>query len=71
MVPSGRGGRFKSAYNLHNFIFVVVPDNKVEEVIGVIASRPVPDAIGIGKIFVSDVVDAIDIGTKERGESSL
>ena len=71
MVPSGRGGRFKSAYNLNNCIFVIVPDNMVETVIGIFASRPIPDAVGEGKIFVSDVIDAVDIGTKKRGESSL
>ena len=71
MVPSGRGGRFKSAYNLSSYVFIVVPDGDVEKVVGVIASRPVPDAIGEGKIFVSDVADAIDVGTKKRGDASL
>ena len=71
MVPSGRSGRFKSAYNLSNCIFIIVPDNMVEKVIGVFASRPIPDAIGEGKIFVSYVTNAVDIGTKKRGESSL
>ena len=71
MVPSGRSGRFKSAYNLNNCIFIIVPDNMVEKVIGIFASRPIPDAIGEGKIFVSDVTDAVDVGTKKRGESSL
>ena len=71
MVPSGRGGRFKSAYNLNSFLFVVVPDKDVEKVVDVVVSRPIPDAIGEGKIFICDVADAIDIGTKKRGESSL
>lgn len=71
MVPSGRSGRFQSAYNLRSFLFVIVPDKDVEKVIEVIASRPAPDAIGQGKIFVSNVADAIDIGTKKRGEASL
>jgi len=71
MVPSGRSGRFKSAHNLNTCIFTIVPDNMVEKVIGVSASRPIPDAIGEGKIFVSYVTNAVDIGTKKRGESSL
>ncbi|OLC92224.1 MAG: hypothetical protein AUI92_05720 [Thaumarchaeota archaeon 13_1_40CM_3_38_6] len=71
MVPSGRGGRFKSAYSLSAYVFIIVSDNDVEKVVGVIASRPVPDAIGEGKIFISDVADAIDVGTKKHGEASL
>ena len=71
MVPSGRGGRFKSAYNLRCYVFIVVPDKDVEKVIEVITSRPISDALGEGKIFVSDVSDAIDVGTKKRGDASL
>ena len=71
MVASGRGGRFQSAFNLRSYLFIVVPDGDVEKVIGVIASRPAPDAIGQDKIFVSDVADAIDVGTKKHGEASL
>ena len=52
-------------------IFVVVPDNKVEKVIESITSSAGTGIAGEGKIFVSNIEDSVDIGTKKRGEASL
>ena len=71
MVSSGRGGRFESAYNVNTGIIIVVPDNKVDKVIDAITSHASTGLAGEGKIFVYNVDDAVDIGTKKRGESSL
>ncbi|MDE1829151.1 MAG: P-II family nitrogen regulator [Thaumarchaeota archaeon] len=71
MVPSGRGGRFPSAYNVNADIFVVVPDNKVDRVIDTITYNVSTGLAGEGKIFVSNIEDSVDIGTKNRGETSL
>lgn len=71
MVPSGRSGRFESPYNVNVNLFVVVPEDKVEEVINVIISNTSTGLAGEGKIFISNVEEAIDIGTKKRGPSSL
>lgn len=71
MVPSGRGGRFQSASNVNVDIFVVVPDNKVEQVINTIVSNASTGVAGEGKIFVSNIEEAVDIGTKKQGEPSL
>jgi len=71
MVSSGRGGRFESAYNVNTGIIIVVPDNKVDTVIDAITSHASTGLAGEGKIFVYNVDDAVDIGTKKRGESSL
>jgi nitrogen regulatory protein P-II 1 len=70
MAPSGRG-RFESAYNLNADIFVVVNDSMVDKVIDSITTNASTGLAGEGKIFVYDVADAVDVGTKKRGESSL
>ena len=70
-VASGRGGRFESAYNVNTSIIVVVPDNKLDKVVDAITSHASTGLAGEGKIFISNVDDTVDIGTKKRGESSL
>lgn len=71
MVSSGRGGRFQSAYNVNANIYVVVQDGMVDKVIDAITSHASTGMQGEGKIFVYNVDDAVDVGTKKRGESSL
>ncbi len=70
-VSSGRGGRFESAYNVNASIMVVVPDNKVDKVVDAITSHASTGLAGEGKIFIYNVDDAVDVGTKKHGESSL
>jgi len=71
MVPSGRGGRFLSAYNVNVNLYVVVKDNMVEKVIDAVTSHASTGMQGEGKIFIYNIDDAVDVGTKKRGESSL
>lgn len=71
MVPSGRSGRFESAYNVNADIFVVVQNDMVNQVIDVITDNASTGLAGEGKIFVSNIEDSVDIGTKQRGGSSL
>ncbi len=71
MVPTGRSGRLESAYNVNVDIFVVVPDDRVDQVIYTITSHASTGLAGEGKIFVSNIEDSVDIGTKKRGGSSL
>jgi nitrogen regulatory protein P-II 1 len=71
MVSSGRGGRFQSVYNVNANIFVVVQDNMVDKVVDTITSNASTGMQGEGKIFIYNVDDAVDVGTKKRGESSL
>ncbi len=52
-------------------IEIVVKDNQVDDVIETICGVARSGEIGDGKIFVSDVLDAIRIRTGERGESAL
>ena len=51
-------------------IEVVVKDDQVDGIITKIADELANPAIG-GKIFVVDVAIAIDLATKEQGESAL
>ncbi len=50
---------------------VVVPDERVEEVIEAILESAHTGEIGDGKIFVSEVVEVVRIRSGERGESAL
>jgi nitrogen regulatory protein P-II 1 len=49
----------------------VVHDNMADKVIDTITANASTGMTGEGKIFVYNVDDAIDVGTKKRGESSL
>ena len=50
---------------------VVVPDNMVEKVISAIEESAKTGRIGDGKIFVSNVEEAVRIRTGERGEAAI
>lgn len=52
-------------------IEVVVSDERLEDALAIIAQAAHTGEIGDGKIFVSEVLDAIRIRTGERGESAL
>ena len=50
---------------------VVIPDSRLDELIGALSSAARTGKIGDGKIFVYDVADAIRIRNDERGEAAL
>ncbi len=50
---------------------IVVPDNQVERMVEAIINAARSGRIGDGKIFVSDITDAIRIRTGDRGENAL
>ncbi|MCX6622326.1 MAG: P-II family nitrogen regulator [Acidobacteria bacterium] len=50
---------------------MVVPSERLEEVVTTLAKAARTGKIGDGKIFVFDVADAIRIRNDERGESAL
>jgi nitrogen regulatory protein P-II 1 len=52
-------------------VVVVVEDAIVENVIKTVLDTVSTGSAGDGKIFVSTVNDAIDIGTKARGEEAI
>src|SRR5215467_4958223 len=71
MVSAGRGGRFESAYNVNTCVIVIVNDNAVGSTIDAITAHASTGLAGEGKIFVYNVEDAVDVGTKKHGDSSL
>ena len=50
---------------------LVVPTARTEEVCKALAAAARSGAIGDGKIFIADVVDAIRIRNDDRGEAAL
>lgn len=52
-------------------IEVVVTDEQVEDALEAIAKTAQTGEIGDGKIFVSEVIDAIRVRTGERGDAAL
>lgn len=49
----------------------VVPDDKADEAVDMVLEAARTGEIGDGKIFVSEVEEAVRIRTGERGESAL
>ncbi|MGI0026881.1 MAG: P-II family nitrogen regulator [Nitrosopumilaceae archaeon] len=54
-------------FNIKNYILVVVDDSIADKVITTIVSAAGTDSPGDGKIFISTIEDAIDIGSKQKG----
>ncbi|MBV8867650.1 MAG: P-II family nitrogen regulator [Acidobacteriaceae bacterium] len=52
-------------------IEIVIPDNRVEDVTTSIATTARTGKLGDGKIFISDVLEAIRIRNSDSGESAL
>ena len=52
-------------------IEMVLPDNRVDAALGAIVGSAKTGKIGDGKIFVSDIHEAIRIRTEEKGERAV
>ncbi len=50
---------------------IVVPDDRAEDVIGKICDIAHTGEVGDGKIFVSEILDAVRIRTRERGDDAV
>jgi len=50
---------------------IVVPENLVKSVLDAIANAAKTGKIGDGKIFISDILDAVRIRTGEHGEDAV
>jgi nitrogen regulatory protein P-II 1 len=71
-IHSGRGtGTYRPEFNMNATIVVVAPDSMADKVIEKILESTSTGLTGEGKIFVSDVDEVIDIGSKQRGEGAL
>ncbi len=69
-VHTARGTREVSAeFSSRANVVAVVDDSEVEKVIKAILDTTSTGSPGDGKIFVSPVAEAIDIGTRKRGQT--
>ncbi|HEY9386454.1 MAG TPA: P-II family nitrogen regulator [Nitrososphaeraceae archaeon] len=73
--PQIHGGRGTTTYipefNVNALIVLVVKDSLVDNIVDNILTSSSTGLAGEGKIFISDVDDAVDIGSKSRGETAI
>ena len=71
IVEQFRGKEYRLTFIPKVKIEIVVKDKDVEKVIDAIAESTYTGQIGDGKIFISEVKDAIRVRTRERGDITL
>ena len=72
MIESGRGtSRYVSEFSVRANVLTVIEDSEVEKVVNTILATVSTGSAGDGKIFISSVSDAVDIGTKKHGEAAI
>ncbi len=70
-IENYRGTRYEVKFIPKVKIEVVIPDDKVEEILDIIRQTAHTGEIGNGKIFVYPIEDVIRIRTGERGEDAV
>ncbi|MFQ5921037.1 MAG: P-II family nitrogen regulator [Nitrososphaerales archaeon] len=71
-VAGSRGtARYVPEFHSRTAIVAVVDDSKTDAVVNAILGAVSTGSPGDGKIFVSTVEDAVDIGTKKRGAGAI
>jgi nitrogen regulatory protein P-II 1 len=71
ITESYRGSDYKVDLLPKTKLEIVVTDEKLDEIIGVIVNKAQTGDIGDGKIFISNVEDVVRIRTNERGEKAI
>jgi nitrogen regulatory protein P-II 1 len=71
IIEQFRGKEYKLMFIPKVKIEAVVKDELIEKVIDVIVTTAYTGNVGDGKIFISDVKDAVRVRTKDRGESAI
>ncbi len=66
-----RGTEFRIDFLLKVKIETVIPDHRLEAVLAATMAAARTGQVGDGKIFISEVVDAVRVRTGERGEAAL
>lgn len=67
-VTGARGtGFYVPEFHSRTSIMTVVDDSKVDAAVNAILGAASTGSPGDGKIFISTVEDAVDVGTKKRG----
>ncbi|HZA42667.1 MAG TPA: P-II family nitrogen regulator [Nitrososphaeraceae archaeon] len=71
-LHSGRGtSTYTPEFNLNTTLVVVTRDSAVDSVLDTILENSSTGLKGEGKIFVYELDDAVDIGSKSRGEAAI
>ena len=63
--------RFTPEFHSRTSLVTVVDDSKLDKVINAIIGAASTGSPGDGKIFMSSVVDVIDIGSNKRGNGAI
>ena len=72
VVETGRGtGRYTSEFSVRADVVIIVDDSEVDKVVKTIVDTVSTGSAGDGKIFVSQINEAVDIGTKKRGQTAV
>ncbi len=72
ILHSGRGtSTYTPEFNLNATLVVVVKDSAVDSILNAVLENSSTGLKGEGKIFVYDMDDAVDIGSKSRGEAAI
>lgn len=71
IVEQFRGKEYKLLFIPKVKIEAVVRDELVETVLDAIVTAAYTGNVGDGKIFISEVKDAVRVRTKDRGESAV
>ena len=71
-LHSGRGtSTYVPEFNVYSTIVLVAKDSMVDNIVDKIVGSTSTGLAGEGKIFISEVEDAVDIGSNKRGESAI
>jgi nitrogen regulatory protein P-II 1 len=71
-MQTGKGtSTYRPEFNVNATIVVVTRDSMADGVISKILDSASSGLAGEGKIFVSDIDNVVDIGSKRRGEGAL
>src|SRR5256885_622369 len=60
-----------AGFNIKNYVLIIVDDLIADKVITTIVGAAGTDSPGDGKIFVSTIEDAIDIGRNQKGINAI
>lgn len=72
ILHSGRGtATYVPEFNLNATLAIVTRDSAVDSILNTILENTSTGRKGEGKIFVYQLDDAVDIGSRSRGESAI
>ena len=72
ILHSGRGtATYVPEFNLNATLAIVARDSAVDSILNTILENTSTGRKGEGKIFVYQLDDAVDIGSRSRGESAI